>query len=239
MLFRSTTTTDAGGAYAFADRVAGDHWVTYGVQSGWTNIGTRPIRVTLAWDSAQPSGKDFFVRQSNLVISGEVSEDTDASGGINGAEGVLSLGTPTVTLYRDANGNASYDDGAETLVATDDATFSFTDLVPDTYFVVETNPSGLVSTNAVAGTVGVVQTSDRIRVVLVDADSTGNAFLDAPSTSSIAGKVWSDRDGDGSVDVTFDAPGASPTTTQVVLALTDPGDLPPRALIAASASSRE
>ena len=35
--------------------------------------------------------------------------------------------------------------------------------------------------------------------------------------------------------VTFDAPGASPTTTQVVLALTDPGDLPPRALIAASA----
>ena len=88
--------------------------------------------------TAQPSGKDFFVRQSNLVISGEVSEDTDASGDINGAEGVLSLGTPTVTLYRDANGNGSYDDGAETLVGTDDArtvaaaTVTLAELLADT-----------------------------------------------------------------------------------------------------------
>ena len=38
--------------------------------------------------------------------------------------------------------------------------------------------------------------------------------------------------------VTFDAPGPSPTTTAVVFPDTLPGDLPPRALMAASASSR-
>ncbi|MEZ5178567.1 MAG: hypothetical protein R2746_09880 [Acidimicrobiales bacterium] len=36
----------------------------------------------------------------------------------------------------------------------------------------------------------------------------------------------------------FDAPGDAPTTTAVVFADTDPGDLPPRLVMAASASSR-
>ena len=38
---------------------------------------------------------------------------------------------------------------------------------------------------------------------------------------------------------TFDAPGASPTTTQYVFFDTEPGEVPPRATIASSASSRE
>ncbi len=37
---------------------------------------------------------------------------------------------------------------------------------------------------------------------------------------------------------TFDAPGASPTTTQYVFFETDPGEVPPRATIASSAPSR-
>jgi hypothetical protein len=36
----------------------------------------------------------------------------------------------------------------------------------------------------------------------------------------------------------FDAPGASPTTTQYVFFDTDPGEVPPRATIASSAPSR-
>ena len=38
-------------------------------------------------------------------VSGEVIEDTDASGTVNGGEAAMTLATPTVTLYRDQNGD--------------------------------------------------------------------------------------------------------------------------------------
>ena len=68
--------------------------------------------------------------------------------------------------------------------------WSFGSLTPGTYFVIETDPTNYVSTNATPA--GNKVSNSTLKVVLVAADSTGNAFLDALSTSTVSGTVWSD-----------------------------------------------
>src|SRR6185436_8901026 len=93
-------------------------------------------------------------------------------------------------------------------VTTSTGTFSFVTLFADTYFVTETNPTGFVSTAAIAGNNGAtVVNSDQIKVVLAaGATSSGNKFLDQRQANLSISKT------DGSTTYT---PG-SPTVYTIV-----------------------
>src|SRR6185369_1960598 len=123
------------------------------------------------------------VSANNAVISGIVIDDVDGSGTQNGSE--AGLAGADVKLFRDTNTNGTFESGTDlqvgaTQTTTATGTFSFTRLTAGTYFVTETNPTGYVSTAAIAGTNGAtVVNSDQIKVVLAAATtSSGNTFLD-------------------------------------------------------------
>ena len=116
------------------------------------------------------------------TISGKVVNDANGNGTDDSEAG---LAGASVKLYHDTNGNGTYDSGTDmqegsAQVTTGTGAFSFGTLFADTYFVIETNPTGFVSTAAIAGTNGAtVVTSDRIKVVLANGiTSSGNEFLD-------------------------------------------------------------
>src|SRR6266571_6558758 len=110
-------------------------------------------------------------------------------------------------MFRDTNSNGSFDSGTDAQVGANQTTpssgtFSFAGLTADTYFAVETNPSGFVSTAALFGTNGAsTVNSDQIKVVLAaGATSANNKFLDQERDASIAGTVYNDLNGNGAFD---------------------------------------
>lgn len=82
------------------------------------------------------------------TISGRKFVDIDGNAMQEATEPALA--GVTINLFRDANGSGSFDDGTDTLVATQmtDATgnYTFGDLVPGTYFIRETVPANFVQT---------------------------------------------------------------------------------------------
>jgi hypothetical protein len=123
------------------------------------------------------------------VISGKVVNDAngnavdDSEAGLAGA--VVKLyadntdgGTPGVFDGSDPQVGGNFTTGA-------DGTWAFVNLDPGTYWTVETDPSGYVSTNAIAGTYATKETVDRIKIVLpASSSSTGNKFLDVHTTNN-------------------------------------------------------
>ena len=188
-----STTSDALGAYSFTGLYAGTYRVRSVALDSYVLSGTQPVTVTLAWTSGgeswQVTGKDLYQQGATLTVAGSVIDDVDADGTADiGEAGIAGV---TVTLYRDKNGNGTYDAVTDTSVrvaTTSPAAetlgqFSMTMLPPGTYFLIETDPSGYVST-----------TSNTRTLVLTTESSTGNAFLDA-TAYTISGTVFSDRDG--------------------------------------------
>ena len=172
--------------------------------AGWTVKGTTSYSFSLAVGGSE-TGKDFYLQQSNLVISGTVYQDNNADG-INQTN--TTLAGATVRAYADANADLVADGAA---VATSGPTagngqFSLTGLTPGTYLVVETDPSAsYLSTNAIPGVGSVTKVDNNtFSVTLVDANSTGNQFLDAPKLATVSGVVYSDTNGNGAVDAATD-----------------------------------
>ncbi len=137
-------------------------------------------------------------------ITGSVLNDLNGNGADNSDPG---LANATVQLFRDTNSNGSFDSGTDAQVGANQTTpssgtFSFAGLTADTYFVVETNPSGFVSTAALFGTNGAsTVNSDQIKVVLAaGATSANSKFLDQERDASIAGTVYNDLNGNGAFD---------------------------------------
>src|SRR5204863_9057055 len=76
-----------------------------------------------------------------------------------------------------------------------------------TYFVTRTNPAGYTSTQAIVGSgsnaTHTKVSSDQIKVVLANQTgpySSGNEFLAQQRNASIAGHVYNDLNGNGSLD---------------------------------------
>ena len=129
-----------------------------------------------------PASNTFRIENPSATITGKVVDDVDGDG-VDDAE--PGLAGATVTLYRDTNANGAYDGGIDlqqgsAQVTTSSGLFSFGPVVADTYFIIETNPPGYVSTAAIAGSNGAsVVTSDRIKVTIPAlTTSSGNEFLD-------------------------------------------------------------
>ncbi|WP_161635010.1 beta strand repeat-containing protein [Leptolyngbya sp. Heron Island J] len=107
-------------------------------------------------------------------ISGQVRNDTDNDGDLNDADSGIS--GVTVALYDDPEGDGDPTGSTELTTTTTDGSgnYSFTDLAPGNYIVIETDPNGYTSTNDSDSF-----NNNRIAVNLTNADVTGNDFLDS------------------------------------------------------------
>lgn len=188
-----TATTDSNGFYYFSVSALGDYKVavtagdpltgftqTYDITAPLDNKATVSItkdakvvtNVNFGYtDKAASSGK--------VTISGFVYNDSDA-------DGVLDTGEPklpgeTITL-KNSSGTT-----LKTTTAGADGSFSFTDLTPSTYKVVETNLANYNSTNALPGTGGSKYNKDTITVVATVAGSNypNQNFLDTGSKPGV------------------------------------------------------
>jgi len=189
-----SVTTDANGEYSFPGIAVGNYVVVQTNLPGYTSTGDKDggnldrIKVALSGSSSS-SANDFLDAQPGS-ISGSVIEDANGNGSKDGGE--TGIGSVTVQLFAaDADGNST---GTVLQTATTDANgnYSFANLMPGKYVVVETDPSGYSSTGDSEG--------DNDNHIVIDltsgSDNTANDFLDA-QFSTISGTVWLDANGDG------------------------------------------
>ena len=158
-------------------------------------------------------------------ISGKVVNDANGNGADDGEAG---LAGAIVRLYSD-NTDGEFPpgefDGSDPQVGGDfttgtDGTWAFVNLDQGTYWAVETDPSGYISTNAIAGTNATTETADRIRVDLpAESSSTGNKFLDVQASTGTQdfAAVFCPSTG---CTVSTD-PGGGPTSTDLTVSTLD------------------
>ncbi len=188
-----STTTNPDGSWSFDDLPSGTYTVTE----------THPTDYLDGLDAVGPAGGTVADDElsSIVVAAGDDATDNDF-GELVGASvsGVVrdEFGEPipdvTITL------TGTDDTGAITPVVITtgpDGSWSFEDLRPGDYTVVETQPVGFGDGVDVAGTAGATtSTSDRIDVTLAAGDaSIDNAFVE--TYASISGTTFHDLDDDG------------------------------------------
>ena len=150
------------------------------------------------------AGAIFPLQQRPLpiTISGNVYEDLNLNNQFDSGE--PGIGGVTLTLLRSVNND--YVSTGMTTVTDASGHYSFTDVLPDTYRIVETQPDGYLSVGASAGTVGgdtrgVVTTVDVLSSINLEGgdDSINNNFGET-LPASISGYVYYDANDNGVFD---------------------------------------
>jgi fimbrial isopeptide formation D2 family protein/uncharacterized repeat protein (TIGR01451 family) len=204
-----TTTTTITGFYAFDDLRPGTYTVsetqpsgyldgrdTAGTLGGTTTVNDRIADITLTPGMASLNNNFGELRPASL--SGRVYNDVNNNGIDNSEPGI---GGVTITLTgTDDLGNPV------TLTTTTDASgvYTFTNLRPGTYTVIETQPSGYFDgAESVGSAGGSVSSNDVIGNVTLSAGvaATGYNFGELLA-ARIAGFVYEDDDNDGVFDTT-------------------------------------
>ena len=204
-----TTTTAANGSYTFTGVPPGTYGVLETQPSGYLNVTDsdggdpseiRPISVVAG---ATSSGNNFIEEQP-ATISGSVLADTN-----NDNAGDVGISGVTVTLFTDPNGDGNPADGAQVgspFTTPANGAYSFTNLAPGTYVVVETQPAGYNTVTDVDSTTpgddvaNSSTTDNRIPVTVAAAESdTGNDFIEE-QPGIITGSVLADTDNDNDGD---------------------------------------
>lgn len=187
----ATLVTDVNGAYSFTNLWPGTYTVVATTASGYHSTGDsqdgNDDQILLAVTAGQTADGNTFLDTRYAGISGGVFVDLNGNGAAdtgdtNGISGVtVALATNGVVIATRSIDSAG--------------TYSFTDLPPGNYTVVETNLSGYYSTfDSAAGN------DDQISLTLTSGqDSTANNFLDT-EYAGISGTVINDLDGDGIAD---------------------------------------
>ena len=206
----TTTVTDSNGNYTF-QRAPGDYQVVQTQPAGFLSvsdtdganndvIGDENLITVAAGETN--SGNDF-VEERPGVISGTVSADTD-----NDDVGETGLLGVEVQLFTDPNGDGDASDGALVVAATTgtDGSYSFENLAPGDYVVVETQPAGF---NTVSDGDSTVPGDDASNISLLDnaipvsiaggETDDGNDFLEE-APGSLSGQVLADNNNDGGGD---------------------------------------
>lgn len=223
----ATTTTDAAGAYSFANLAPGSYSVREPTQpantaNGITTAGsvgnggtagtvtapgTTPSRIAgivLPPGTSSP-GNNFAEIPSGRQVSGRVYRDADNDGLFNNSDAGLS-GVTVVLTGTDTNGNTVN----RSTTTTADGRYSFTGLAEGTYTVTEpTQPARTVngittagSTGGTATAVGTVPSAiSGISLVGSNTASNDNNFGEIPLlVGKVSGKVYVDANNNGVVD---------------------------------------
>jgi protocatechuate 3,4-dioxygenase beta subunit len=211
--------TDANGAYAIANVPPGTYRIVQQVPANFAAVAAFPgpggtalspasIQVTIA--NGGSSAGNNFLDQATVVsptvgtISGSVFQDVNGTGVIDAGDTPL----PGVTIQLFTQLSTFV---AQTTTDVNGA-YSFTNVPPGFYQVVQLVPAGLVSVAAIPGVNGFPVNGSTTALdvtVMADVNSGNNNFLDAlplQQFSTISGSVVRDIDGNGVVDVPPDVP---------------------------------
>ncbi len=222
--------TPVGGFYNFTvsgttSAIAGTYFIREVAQPGWT-LTQGDYTVTIS--SANPPevklngttitgtaiNNTNFGNFENITISGRKFEDLDPTVLIENANNP-GLSGFSIELYRDANANAALDLGTDVLIGgaiTDFlGQYSFSNVGPGTYFVREIIP---VAVPAWVQTVPPLPTQHYIINPATSGTDVTSRDFGNYQPSTISGRKFDDRDGDGSDDLGSD-PGLVGWTIQL------------------------
>ena len=194
-----TNTTDATGYFLFPSNRPGNIVLVETDPAGYLSTadsqGANDNRIALSLASGGVYTNRIFLDTRRANISGQVRHDVDGDGSFADADSGIS--NVTVTLFTDPDGDGDPADGAaiSTNLTDSSGNYAFNNLVTGLYVVVETDPSGYVSTAD-----SDAPNDNRIRVVMPGGQhATTNHFLDA-RLLTVSGQVRHDVDGDGDVN---------------------------------------
>ena len=208
------TTTDVNGDYSFDNLVPGTYWVVEEDRNGWLAVSDVTVSVGTVTSGFDVDDVDFANTELGS-IAGTKFEDADGDGTTTGDQTALA-GWNIYLFDSDPGPNPDItqaDFGTTTDVNGD---YSFDNLVPGTYWVVEEDRNGWLAVSDVTVSVGTVTSG-------FDVDDVDFANTEL---GSIAGTKFEDADGDGTTtgDQTalagwniylFDSdPGPNPDITQ-------------------------
>jgi large repetitive protein len=203
------TTTSPTGYYEFLNLGLGKYVVVEEDILGYISVADTagandnriPVNVVALTVYPNNNFLDDYINPTNFGgISGQVRNDTDGDGSLADADS--GLAGAVITLYTDPNGDGDPSDGipyGSSVTTPGSGNYSFSSIPPGTYVVVETDPSGYVST------ADVVNPSDNwIPVTAVPSTIiTGRDFLDTNNLAAlpaIGDRLWLDEDSDGIQD---------------------------------------
>lgn len=194
----ATNFTDVGGYFTLTNLFPGRYVLVEtdlaGSASTADSQGANDNRIALTLLSGELSTNNVFLDTVLVNISGEVRHDTDGDGSF--ADTDAGISNVTVTLYTDPNSDGDPADGVVTAVTAtaSSGAYTFTGISAGNYVIVETDPSGYISTADTEGS-----NDNRIAVtVLGTVDSTANHFLDTQPVL-IGGQVRHDVDSDSNI----------------------------------------
>jgi len=228
----ASVTTDVLGNYQFSGLAAGTYSVCEPVQpTGTTNGITTAGTITSVGGSTGTAGTASNPTPTtsqivNIILNAAVGAEVSGTNGNNFAEVVPS--TISGIVFQDMNNNGLKDgadtalagvtiqlqDNGGTVVATTttaaDGSYSFSNLAPGTYSVLEpTQPTGTSNGKTVAGTVanggtsgtatGVLVLPSRIASIILPPNTTasGNNFAEIPNGRRISGWLFLDYNNNG------------------------------------------
>jgi hypothetical protein len=198
----ATNTSSGAGAYSFTNVLAGDFVAGFSLPSGYaytvpnaganTNLDSNVVTTNgqtavFTVNSGQTNNTVDAGYYQPTSISGKVVVDVNGNGIQDAAD---TTGIPSVTITLKTNGVT-----LATLQTDGSGNYTFTNLPPGSYTVVETDPVGYVSTGDTQGA-----NDNQIAVTLVSGTpSSGNNFLDTQPVT-IGDYVWVDSNGNGVQD---------------------------------------
>jgi protocatechuate 3,4-dioxygenase beta subunit len=225
----ATVSTDENGNYSFKDLVDGTYTVVETQPSNYASVGASTVDgkvatpdkiATIVVDSKDSIDNDFA--ETKFSLSGYVYFDANHSGTYNSGDSPIS--GVTVSLYKWDAGQSQYVWVAEQNT-TDTGAYSFTDLAPGKYRVVERNKSG-VDTAAAKGYTdgsdnvgtfgGENDINDRLTDIVLDdshtiittthtyCDSTAENYNFGELGLTLSGRAYLDIDADGTYDAGLD-----------------------------------
>ena len=204
----ATTTSNASGAYSFANLRPGTYAVTEtqpaglldgrdtaGTLGGSTAVNDTISAITIG--SGQTTSGNNFGELQGATISGSTYLDANNDGIFQVGETAQPGVTITLTGTNDL-GNAV----SATTTSAADGSYSFGTLRPGTYAVTETQPAGLLDGKDTAGTLGgSTAVNDTIRAITIGSGQTtsGNNFAEL-RPASLSGAVFDDTNNNGVFD---------------------------------------
>ncbi|MES2598541.1 MAG: SdrD B-like domain-containing protein, partial [Verrucomicrobiota bacterium] len=190
----TTTTTNVSGAYTFAGLVHGTYQVVETDLAGYFSVTTNTVTPVNVVAGSVTSGVNFVDEQAGS-ITGFVRADTD-----NNDTGDVGINAVTLTLKDSSGNDIDSNPGLAGIQATTTTTnasgvYTFGNLLPGTYQVVETDLAGYFSV-----------TPNTVASVVVNAGAiTSNINFVDEQAGSITGFVRADTDNNDTGDVGINA----------------------------------